>query len=153
VLGILLSEILGSPEKASEFPEIILIDADNFDPASHAPETCSRLLWVRCRDALTLLKAADLLLRDGNLPFILLDLSGFAMRELRGLPASSWWRLKQLAGNTAARVLILSSFPLIPCADLRLSLSTGLSLDAFDLPRAELTGEIRSHTRRLRHAT
>ncbi len=55
--------------------------------------------------------------------------------------------------NTAARVLILSSFPLIPCADLRLTLSAGLSLDAFDLPRADLIREIRSHTRRLRHAT
>lgn len=153
VLGLLISEILGSPGKVSAFPEILLIDADNFDPASHPPEACSRLLWVRCHDALTLLKAADLLLRDGNLPFILLDLSGFAMRELRGLPASSWWRLKQLAGSTAARVLILSSFPLVPCADLRLSLSTALSLDAFDLPRTDLVGEIRSQTRRLRRAT
>lgn len=153
VLGLLISEILGSPEKTAGFPEIILIDADHFDPASHPPEACSRLLWVRCHTALTLLKAADLLVRDGNIPFILLDLSGFASREIRALPASSWWRLKQLAGNTAARVLILSPFPLIPCADLRLTLSTCLNLDAFDLPRADLTGEIRSHTRRLRHAT
>lgn len=152
VLGLLLSEILGTPEKPAGFPEIILIDADNFDPASHAPEACSRLLWVRCHQPVTLLKAADILLRDGNLPFLLLDLTGFAERELRTLPASSWWRLKQLAAPAAARVLILSTFPFIPCADLRLTLSTRLDLDAFEHPRTDLIHEIRTHTRRLRQA-
>jgi hypothetical protein len=153
VLGLIVSEILGAPEKAADFPEILLIDADHFDPASYPPEACSRLFWVRCHQALTLLKAADLLLRDGNISFLLLDLTGFPARDLRSLPASSWWRLKQLAGNTAARVLILSSVPIIPCADLRLTLSTDLTLDAFELPRADLIREIRSHTRRLRRAT
>lgn len=44
-----------------------------------------------------MLKAGDLLVRNGNVHFVLLDASGVAARDLRAVPASAWWRLKQLA--------------------------------------------------------
>ena len=48
-----------------------------------------KLLWVRCGSAIEVLKSADLLVRDGNVPFVLLDAIGTARRDLAALPA---WR-------------------------------------------------------------
>src|SRR2546422_69623 len=63
---------------------IALVDgADSFDPAPLENEIFSRFLWVRCQGAAQALKAADLLLRDGNLPVVLLDLRMNTPIELR----------------------------------------------------------------------
>ncbi len=153
VLGLLVAEILGQPESASPLPELVLVDGDCFDPDSFTDAACSRLLWVRCHTATELLKAADLLIRDGNLPFLLLDAAGFPAKELRALPSAAWWRLKQMAERTRCRVLVLSPFPLVACASLRLSLSSGLTLADFDTPRADLLPRLHATTRRARHAT
>src|SRR5437879_2664571 len=54
---------------------VALIDGcDAFDPQNVESAALAHLLWLRCRDAAQALKAADLLLRDGNLPLIILDL-------------------------------------------------------------------------------
>src|SRR5262245_47702682 len=46
---------------------IALIDgSDGFDPCALNSELMAGLLWVRCSDATQALKAADLVLRDGN---------------------------------------------------------------------------------------
>lgn len=152
VLGLLLAEILGTPETPGDIPDLVLIDGDSFDPCSFPPHACSRVLWVRCWNAATLMKAADLLIRDGNIPFVLLDGCHFPEREMRALPASNWWRLKQMAERNGCRVLVLSPFPLVPCATLRLSLSSGLTLADFDRPREELIHEIHIHPQRGRRA-
>ena len=152
VLGLLLAEILGHPETTSEIPDFVLIDGNNFDPGSFPHHACSRLLWVRCWNAATLMKAADLLIRDGNIPFVMLDGCHFPQKEMRALPASNWWRLKQMAEHNGCRVLVLSPTPLVPCATLRLSLSSGLSLADFDRSREELVQEIRAIPQRIRHA-
>ena len=47
---------------------------DTFDPQSQPPGACDSLLWIRCRAAKDAVRAADLLLRDGNLPLLLIDL-------------------------------------------------------------------------------
>lgn len=153
ILGLLFAELLGEPETANDLPDFVLVDGDGFDPGSFTNPACSRLLWVRCSAAMELLKAADLLIRDGNIPFILLDACRFSERELRALPASAWWRLKQMTERAGCRLLVLSSFPLVPCATLRLSLSSGLSLDDFDRPRGELLPQLQAQSQRLRHAT
>lgn len=153
VLGLVLAEILGAPETAAEIPELVLIDGDHFDPSSFSAHACSRLLWVRCESAATLMKAADLMIRDGNIPFILLDGGQFPLHEMRGLPASGWWRLKQMAERNGCRVLVLSPAPIVPCATLRLSLSSSFTLLDFDRSREELVREIRSTPQRIRRAT
>jgi hypothetical protein len=51
-----------------------------------------------------MLKAADLLVHDGNLPFVLLDATGVARRDLNSLPAAAWWRLKSGRGDGIAPV-------------------------------------------------
>jgi hypothetical protein len=48
---------------------------------------------------------------------------------------------------------VMSPFPLVSCASLRLSLSSSLSLKDFDLPRAELAPRLHTQPRRLRRIT
>lgn len=153
ILGLVIANLLGEPKEPNEIPDFILVDADGFDPNSFTNEACSRLLWVRCGTAIELLKSADLLIRDGNIPFVMLDTCGFPAHELRALPSSSWRRLKQITERHNSRLLVLSSFPLIPCATLRLSLSSRLTLADFERLREDLLGEIRVRSQRLRHAT
>jgi hypothetical protein len=156
VAGVLLlvAGFLGEPEEASPQPELVLIDgADGFDPDSFDDAACSKLLWVRCRSAMEMVKAADLLIHDGNLPCILLDATGLGRRELQDIPASAWWRMKQTAERNAIRVIIMASYPLVPCASLRLTLSADLSLRHFDAPRSRLLDRLRPASQSLRHAT
>ena len=54
---------------------LALIDGrDSFDPQPLGNICLRNLLWVRCTQAIEAVKAADLLLRDGNFPLVILDL-------------------------------------------------------------------------------
>ena len=86
-----------------------LIDgADAFEPASLNAADLLRLLWIRCSKASEAIRAADLLLRDGNLPIVLIDLRLLPQRELFALPSSVWHRLRMLAERGGAAVAVLS---------------------------------------------
>lgn len=154
-LGLLVAQLLGDPVERAVLPEFILVDgADHFDPGSYTEAACSRLLWVRCSGgALAMMKAADLLIRDGNVPFLLLDACGLAKEEMRQIPAAAWWRLKLSAEKTGGRVVVMSPYPLVPCAALRLRLSGALGLADFDRPRSALLGRLKVTTERVRRAT
>src|ERR1700680_232117 len=66
---------------------LALIDGrDSFDPEPLGNARLRNLLWVRCAHALDTVKAADLLLRDGNFPLVVLDLVLNASTELRKIP-------------------------------------------------------------------
>ncbi|MGB6223264.1 hypothetical protein [Haloferula sp.] len=133
---------------------LALVDArDRFDPASFTPEECARLLWLRCHDTSQALQAADLLLRDGNLPFVLLDLSALPTRELRRIPNSSWHRLRQLAETTDTTLLALTPTPLIPRTSLRLTLTRPFTLDDLHLSRPDLLASLQTQTTRHLHRT
>ena len=154
VLTLLVAGLLGDPRETSPHPELVLVDgADSFDPGSFSGTACSKLLWVRCRSAVEMIKAADLVVHDGNVPFVLLDATGLVRRDLSALPASAWWRLKQTIERTGGRLVVMASFPLVPCAALRFSLSAGLSLRDFDSPRAELLDRLQVQSEGLRRAT
>lgn len=151
---LLVAGLLGEPDEASPHPEVALVDgADGFDPASFCGTACSRLLWVRCTSAAVMLKAAEWLVRDGNVPVVLLDAMGLERRDLAALPASSWWRLKQCAERSGCRLVVLAPFPLVASASLRLVLSAGLTLGDFDCARDELLLRLRPVPQRLRQAT
>jgi hypothetical protein len=153
-LSLWIAGLLADPEEADGFPKFVLIDGgDAFDPASFTAAACSQLLWVRCAKVQEALKAADLLVRDGNVPFVMLDLCSLPMKALRSIPSAAWWRFKQLAEKTASRLVVLSPSPLVPCASLRLSLSTHLTLADFDLPRHELLQRVEARPELLRHVT
>jgi len=152
-LSLVLSTFLGDPGATSPLPDLVLIDGtDRFDPSSFSGDACSRLLWVRCSSGAEVLKAADLLLRDGNLSCLLVDISGMAKQDLGSIPASAWWRLKQLAETTGGRLVVLSPFPTVPCAGLRLSLAANLTLSDFDFSRSHVLQRIRGETLRMKRA-
>lgn len=153
-LILLFAGLLGDPPDSSPHPELVLVDgADAFDPESFTGAACSRMLWVRCSSALEMLRAADLLVHDGNIPLVVLDATGLARRELEALPASVWWRLNQTVERNGGRLVVMTPFRLVPCASLRLSLSAGLSLSDFDDSRDELVHRLHATPSRLRHAT
>ncbi len=153
-LALWIAGLLAESEDVPPFPKFVLVDGgDSFDPASHTAVACSQLLWVRCARVMEVMKAADLLVRDGNVPFIILDFCGLPPVSFKSIPASAWWRLKQLSEVSRCRLLILAPFPLVPCASLRLALSYQLGLGDFDLPRREILKRVEARSDQLRRAT
>lgn len=110
-----------------------LIDGrDCFDPQAVEASALRRLLWVRCQTAAEAMQSADLLLRDGNLPLVFLDLRSNPAAELRQVASQSWYRLQRMLEPTATALLALTPFPLIPCADARLRLQASFPLAALE---------------------
>src|SRR5436305_13488489 len=76
---------------------LALIDGrDSFDPQTTPQEMLPHLLWARCQNAAQAVQAADFLLRDGNFPFVVLDLVLNPAEELRKIPQTHWYRLQRL---------------------------------------------------------
>ena len=82
---------------------VALIDGrDSFDPCALANSILRRLLWVRCTKALEAVKAADLLLRDGNFPLVVVDLILNSPEETLGRRYrghASWFNRQDARGN------------------------------------------------------
>jgi hypothetical protein len=116
-----------------------LIDgSDNFDPASWDAEDLRCLLWLRCRTVSEAMSVADLFTRDANLELVLLDLRRAALRELRRIPAGTWYRLQRALEQTDAPLLVLTPTASVPSAQLRLALDRSLELSAQSAPRPPL---------------
>ena len=89
---------------------IALIDGrDSFDPQFIGDAALRHLLWVRCRKASEAMQAADLLLRDGNFPLVILDLVLNPLAELGRIPPSNWYRLQRLVEPAPTAFLVLDS--------------------------------------------
>jgi len=112
---------------------LALVDShDSFDPAGLDNDELSRLLWVRCTGAKETLKAADLLLHDGTLPLLVIDLISCPLLQLRKIPASTWFRLERIAQATATACLFLTPEPLVSPAETRLILERRFTLAALE---------------------
>jgi RecA/RadA recombinase len=110
---------------------VALIDGrDSFDPT--ALENSSALLWVRCQKVFEAVKAADLLLRDGNFPLLIVDLVLNASEELRKIPQTSWYRLQRLAETTSTACLVLTRQNLVSSAQLKLVLENSWTLKTLE---------------------
>jgi hypothetical protein len=103
----------------------------------------SRLLWVRCRSTAEALKAADLLLRDGNLPLVLLDLVSNPEAQLRKIPATTWYRFQRLIEQTSAVCVVLTSRVMVAPAQVRVTLRSRFSLNALEREPQELLRELK----------
>lgn len=122
---------------------LALIDgADSFDPGAFDNAILEHLLWVRCQDAGQSIKAADLILRDGNLPIVVLDLSINPARELRKIPSSTWHRFQRLVEEGAAAFLAITPTPMASAAKQRLFLRGQMPPDAFAMTEAQLLGRV-----------
>jgi len=107
-----------------------LVDgARSFEPVG-AEAALARLLVVFCADALQAVKAADLLLRDGNIALIMLDLQAAPPRQLQRIPANTWHRLQRLAEQTTTAVVVLTPEPMVEAAQVRITAGDGWTLAA-----------------------
>lgn len=141
-LSLVLATLLQSSdsEYCSPSTPLALIDShDSFDPASYGESACSRILWIRCHHAEESLRCTDLLLRDGNLPLLVLDLQLSPLDELRKIPTSSWYRLRNLAKQSGSSLLLFTPKPFIPCATLQLTFNSTFTLSDLEHPRETLS--------------
>jgi len=116
-----------------------LIDAaDSFEPADWPESQLRRLLWVRSGQVDLALKAADYLLRDGNIPLLVADLQIAPPRQLRRISASTWHRFHRVIENSATMLVLLTPYPMVEGVTVRMALQTGFRLNALHERRATL---------------
>jgi len=117
--------------------------SDSLDVTQFEEEILSRLLWVRCRTAAEALKAADLILRDTNLPLVLLDLAGNSAAQFRDITATNWYRLQRLVEQTSTICVVLTPRAMIAPAEARISLNSRFSLEALERDAEQLLSELK----------
>lgn len=124
---------------ASRGDRIILIDGkDAFAPKALPNRDLKRILWTRCREAGEAIKAADLAVRDGNVPLVVLLLTLNPHGELCRIPATVWQRLQMVAEKSAVTLLVFTPQAQVGCARLRLSVGGAFPLDSLQLCRDEI---------------
>jgi hypothetical protein len=118
-------------QAAAEGRFVALVDgADSFDVDAPARQALSRLLWVRCRNVDQALKAADLLLRDRNLPLVLLDLKLNPPAELRKIASSVWHRFGRIAEHNGTSLLVITPWAMVGSVAVRVEARAGLGMEA-----------------------
>ena len=123
---------------------IALVDGqDSFDPAGFEQKTLSRLLWVRCKKAEDALKAADLLLRDRNVPLLVLDLQQNPAIQLRKIPSSTWYRLQRIVEAGSTIFTVITPKAMVGCAVARLNLQSRFNLHGLDESQTELLAKLK----------
>lgn len=127
-VGVLLAALLQRETTVTELTALV-DGSDAFDPWSVEPGVLERLLWVRCRDAARAVRATDLLLRDGNIPLVLLDLQLHSLRAVQGLPASNWHRLRLLAEKSGTCLCAFTPVRTVTCARTRVVMNQQFRLE------------------------
>lgn len=156
-MGLILHHLLAQAAAAGR--GLVLVDeADCFDPQSYPGALCRNLFWARCgksgagtREAASLataLKVADLFLRDGNLPLVILDLFQTPARELARINLGVWYRLRQRTEQNGCGLCLLSAHPTCSAAHRRFALAASFALDDLERPRDELLPELRLRVER-----
>jgi hypothetical protein len=137
---------------------VALIDGrDSFDPCALANSILRQVLWMRCTKALEAVKAADLLLRDGNFPLVIIDLILNSLEELRKIPQTTWYRLQRLVESVPTACLVLTRYEMVSSAQLKVVLENSWNLETLKkqeaisqlrviVKRSHLKSEIRSQT-------
>lgn len=126
-----------------------LIDGrDSFDPEPFTNRWLRHLLWVRCHRVNEAMAAADLLLRDGNFPLVILDLVLSPLRELGKIPSSNWYRLQRLVEPAPTAFLVLTPRSMISSAQYKLVLENRWRLGQLELETRELHAQLRARVER-----
>jgi hypothetical protein len=152
-----LSELVGSGEGsgsaqvlhalvqrvAAEGQFLALIDGrDSFDVDAVDPDVLSRVLWVRCTGADEALKAADILLRDRNIPNVVLDLKMNPLPQLRRIPSSAWHRFRRLQEQHGTTLLVITPTQFVGGAHCRVQVDSRLNLQAMTRPPSEVMSDL-----------
>jgi len=117
--------------------------ADSLEVTQLEEAVLSRLLWVRCHSAAEALKATDLLLRDGNLPLVLLDIAINPEKQLRSIPATTWYRLQRILEQIATVCVVFTPRAMVSPARDRIFLRSRFSLDALEQDHYKLLAELK----------
>jgi hypothetical protein len=135
--ALFIESILAAVQRERCFAALIDVGR-TFDPQGTQAESLRRLLWVCCANPMQAVKATDLLLRDGNLPLVILDLQSAAPRDLRRIPASTWHRFQRLVEPTSTALVALTTQPMIESASVRIAVRQRWTLAAMRERRREL---------------
>jgi hypothetical protein len=120
-----------------------LVDCGEFfDPGSIAPELLKRLLWVRSGTPGDAVKTADLLLRDGNLSLLMLDLQGAELRGVGRVPANTWHRFQRVVEQSSMSLVVFTSRPLVEGASVRVAAEWGGNFEAIADRRTDLLARL-----------
>jgi hypothetical protein len=144
--ALLIHALLQSAHRKGFF--VALVDGrDSFDPQPMGNKSLRNLLWIRCTQTFQAVQAADLLLRDGNFPLVVLDLVLNASEELRKIPQTNWYRLQRLVEAAPTAFLVLTRHSFISSAQLKLSLDNGWRLA--DLEQQDLAARLKIQVNRV----
>ena len=128
---------------------LALIDGrDSFDPCGLDDCSLRHLLWVRCSKASEAIRAADLLLRDGNFPLLMLDLVLNSAEELRKIPQTNWYRFQRLVELVPTACLVLTPSEMVASAQVKLVLENSWNLETLEKQNA--ISQIRIEVKRSR---
>jgi hypothetical protein len=126
---------------------LALIDgSDSFDPEPLGNDALRHLLWLRCSSTVQAIKSADLLLRDGNFPVIMIDLVLNPANEVRKIPQTSWYRLQRLVEATSTAFVVLTRSNTVSSAQLKAVLENSWTLRS--VQDENPTSFLRIHVRR-----
>jgi len=127
----LIHALINSANRHKYF--LTLIDGrDSFDPCGLDHDSLQCLLWVRCRQASETVRAADLVLRDGNFPLVIVDLVLNWPEELRKIPQTAWYRLQRLVEVIPTACLVLTRYEMVGSAQLKLVLENSWNLETLE---------------------
>jgi hypothetical protein len=124
--------------------------ADSLEVTPIEETVLSRLLWVRCRSAAEALKATDLLLRDGNVPLVLLDIAINPEKQLRTIPATTWYRLQRLIEETSTVCVVFTPRVMISPAHDRIFLHSRFSLECLEQDHDKLLSDLKLEAAEMR---
>ena len=136
-----LDRILTAVRRRRDFAAVIEVGC-SLDVRSYDENALPRVLGVFCENAGQAVKAADLLLRDGNLPVVLLDLQAAPLRSLGGIPASTWHRFQRLVETRGTALVVMTPQPMVEAARTRIVLRGRWNLAAMRRRRAELIAQL-----------
>jgi hypothetical protein len=117
-----------------------LVDGcDALDVGGLPEDVRQRLFWIRCGGVLQALQATELLVKDGNLPLIVVDLRGCAPAALRGLAPALWHRIQRGLESGGCAAVVFTPVQTVASARSRLRiLPPRFSLAALEEPRDRL---------------
>ena len=124
--------------------------ADSLEVTQLEETVLSRFLWVRCRSAAEALKATDLLLRDGNVPLVLLDIAINPEKQLRAIPATTWYRLQRLIEETSTVCIVFTPRVMVSPAHDRIFLHGTFSLECLEQDQDELLSGLKLEAAEMR---
>jgi len=151
-IGLLIAALLQRESSGIACGPTALIDgSDAFDPWSVPAETLERLLWVRCRETMQAVKATDLLLRDGNIHLVLLDLQMQPLPAVQSLPSSIWHRLRLLAEKSGASLCAFTPCRIVPGVRSRVIVEHPFTLADLYQPPDVLAARLPARVERQQH--